>query len=276
MKYSYNKGGKSYGLVPGKGHPKSDDLDMRVKPGHVVPAEHAKEAMNLVAMMGYDPNVHVQMNQGGGLPIKISSGEYFLNEEQVSKMKKIGLNPELLSPNSPYNTTVNNTSMQKMNLGGRVKLTMPSQEDENNNQDGFQYYNGGDTNKEKEKGTYEAPGVNTPMQNKNQLNAKGWRGNEGYAANNATEQDVYNLGFRNLDEFRNFYTTNIDKNYDFRNNQFGPQHKNAYIQTQAWLAQNPDFYPGQITEKVPTIGLAAIPEKNKEFLVNKQINQLII
>jgi len=102
-------GGASYGVVPGNGHPKADDKIMNVGSGHVVPYENVDKAKALVAEMGYDPNVNVSMNQGGGhgADIRISSKEYFLNEQQVAELKARGIDPEHLSPNSPYNQRVN-------------------------------------------------------------------------------------------------------------------------------------------------------------------------
>lgn len=129
-KMAYRRGGQSYGEVPGIGHPKADDKNMIAGKGHVVPAENAHIAKEIVADMGYEPNVNVSMNQGGssGVPIKISSGEYFLNDEQVKEMKSKGMNPEMLSPNSPYNKTVG------MKNGGKIDMGLYNLMMNNNNQ----------------------------------------------------------------------------------------------------------------------------------------------
>lgn len=115
--------GASYGVVPGNGNPKSDDKTMIAGPGHIIPAENAHVAKKIVSALGYNPNVNVDMQQGlksGGpsIPIKISSKEYFMNNNQVDEMKnKFGIDPEVLSPNSDYNQRVNGgTSKQVENM----------------------------------------------------------------------------------------------------------------------------------------------------------------
>jgi len=140
-------GGASYGVVPGNGNPRADDKDMNVGPGHVVPAENTHLAKKVVKKLGYDPNVKVDMNQGNGMgaDIKISSKEYFLNDEQVERMKnELGLDPEILSPNSDYNQRVNGGStqdakdmiQQKLKSGGGIwgKMNKNQLQINNNNQ----------------------------------------------------------------------------------------------------------------------------------------------
>lgn len=111
--YKKMKGGSSYGVVPGNGNPKADDKLMIAGAGHVIPAENAHIAKKIVGALGYDPNAKVDMNQAAKTPgpsvaIKISSKEYFMNDDQVNEMKeKIGIDPEMLSPNSDYNQRVN-------------------------------------------------------------------------------------------------------------------------------------------------------------------------
>jgi hypothetical protein len=132
-------GGASYGVVPGNGHPKADDKIMNVGSGHVVPYENVDKAKALVAEMGYDPNVNVSMNQGGGhgADIRISSKEYFLNEQQVAELKARGIDPEHLSPNSPYNQRVDGGTTPE-NRAGEFKegggLSMYQLMMNNNNQ----------------------------------------------------------------------------------------------------------------------------------------------
>lgn len=117
------KGGASYGVVPGNGNPKADDKMMIAGAGHVIPAENAHIAKKIVSALGYDPNVNVDMNQGAkssgpSVAIKISSKEYFMNDDQVNEMKeKIGIDPEMLSPNSDYNQRVDGgTTKQVENM----------------------------------------------------------------------------------------------------------------------------------------------------------------
>jgi len=109
-----NQGGNSYGVVPGNGGPRADDKNMNAGPGHVVPAHNTHIAKKVVKALGYEPEVKVDMNQGKkfhgegqSVPIKISSKEYFLNDEQVSRMKsELNIDPEQLSPDSDYNQRV--------------------------------------------------------------------------------------------------------------------------------------------------------------------------
>lgn len=100
----------SYGTIPGNGHHKADDKIMNAGPGHVVPGENLHVAKRLVSDMGYDPEAKVDLNQGqgSGRNIKISSGEFFMNEQQVKELQDKGVNPESLSPNSKYNQSGNN------------------------------------------------------------------------------------------------------------------------------------------------------------------------
>lgn len=100
----------SYGTIPGNGHHKADDKIMNAGPGHVVPGENLHVAKRLISDMGYDPEASVDLNQGqgSGRNIKISSGEFFMNEQQVKELKDKGVNPESLSPNSKYNQSGNN------------------------------------------------------------------------------------------------------------------------------------------------------------------------
>jgi hypothetical protein len=98
-----------YGTVPGNGSPTADDKTMRIGRTHIVSAENAHIARRLLDVMGYDSNRKVSMNQGGadGREINISSKEVVLNEEQLKRLQnEFGIDPEMLSPNSPYNERI--------------------------------------------------------------------------------------------------------------------------------------------------------------------------
>ena len=118
-----NSGGNSYGVVPGNGGPRADDKNMNAGPGHVVPAHNTHIAKKVVKALGYEPEVKVDMNQGKkfhgegqSVPIKISSKEYFLNDEQVARMKsELNIDPEQLSPDSEYNQRVDGGSTKEVN-----------------------------------------------------------------------------------------------------------------------------------------------------------------
>jgi len=168
-------GGASYGVVPGNGNPRADDKSMNVGPGHVVPAQNTHLAKKVVKKLGYDPNVKVDMNQGNGMgaDIKISSKEYFLNDEQVSRMKnELGLDPEILSPNSDYNQRVQGGStqeasdmiQQKLKSGGGIYGMMnKNQLQINNNNQYPSYQDAGSTNQFQ---PYERPDLSSyPYQN---------------------------------------------------------------------------------------------------------------
>jgi len=139
---------ESYGEIPGKGSSTADDKTANLQEGWVADGEHAGMAKQLVASMGYDPNVKVEMNQGGP-PINISSHEYFLNEEQVAEAKARGFDLTQLSPDSEYNDKEGIMAAKK---GGKINLynmsfRTPSLQNQNNNQNGSNgqanYYHGG-------------------------------------------------------------------------------------------------------------------------------------
>jgi len=135
----------SYGVVPGNGNPKADDKKMNAGPGHVVPHENVDAAKKVVSALGYDPNQKVSMNQGGGsgMDINISSKEYFLNQEQVDRMQnELGIDPETLSPNSPYNKRVKGGTTKQVEDMVDQKLYGLMM---NNNNQYPSYQNGGGT-----------------------------------------------------------------------------------------------------------------------------------
>jgi hypothetical protein len=132
----HRNGGASYGTVPGNGDPKADDKIMNVGPGHVVPAENAHIAKKLLAILGYDPNAKVDMNQGNGqgVDIRISSKEVFLNDKQVDEIEAMGIDAEGLSPNSPYNQRVKGGTTKQVEDMVNDKLSMYDLMMNNNNQ----------------------------------------------------------------------------------------------------------------------------------------------
>jgi len=135
----------SYGVVPGNGNPKADDKQMNAGPGHVVPHENVESVKKIVAALGYNPNQKVSMNQGGGsgMDINISSKEYFLNQEQVDRMQnELGIDPETLSPNSPYNKRVKGGTTKQVEDMVDQKLYGLMM---NNNNQYPSYQNGGGT-----------------------------------------------------------------------------------------------------------------------------------
>ena len=145
-------GGNSYGVVPGNGGPRADDKNMNAGPGHVVPAHNTHIAKKVVKALGYEPDVKVDMNQGKkfhgenqSVPIKISSKEYFLNDEQVARMKsELNIDPETLSPDSDYNQRVDGGTTKQVNNMVDKKIGLYGLMNNNNNQYPA-YQNGGGT-----------------------------------------------------------------------------------------------------------------------------------
>ena len=97
-----------YGTIPGKGSPTADDKKVSVGSGWVVPKNMAGYAKSLLKLMGYNPNKKKKMNSNGpGENINISSGEVFLNDDQVKGIEEMGIDPRTLSPGSPHNAKYN-------------------------------------------------------------------------------------------------------------------------------------------------------------------------
>lgn len=88
------------GEIDGKGGPKSDSIKAKIKPGSfVVPAENAHIAKALRRkFLGGEKEA--KLNQGGGVPVKVSDGEELFSPEEVMLLKENGVNLDVLAPNA--------------------------------------------------------------------------------------------------------------------------------------------------------------------------------
>lgn len=124
---------EDYGTIPGKGSPTADDKKLNVGSGWVVPKKMAGYAKSLLGIMGYDPNKKKNMSSSGsGENINISSGEIFLNDDQVREIEQMGIDPRSLSPGSPHNEKYIPMGANAKK-GGKTKSLFPSLFNQNNN-----------------------------------------------------------------------------------------------------------------------------------------------
>jgi len=127
---------EDYGTIPGKGSPTADDKKLNVGSGWVVPKKMAGYAKSLLGIMGYDPNKKKNMSSSGsGENINISSGEIFLNDDQVREIEQMGIDPRSLSPGSPHNEKYIPMGANAKK-GGKTKSLFPSLFNQNNNLNG--------------------------------------------------------------------------------------------------------------------------------------------
>lgn len=108
---SYAKGGKvmkvpgysNGGVVVGPGTGKSDSVPANITAGStVVPVENVPLAAEVTKKVLKAPIKKANLNQSGGEPVLLSAGEIVLTKDQVDKLKKAGVNMNMLAPpNSP-------------------------------------------------------------------------------------------------------------------------------------------------------------------------------
>ena len=126
-----------YGEIPGNGSPTADDIKMAKESGWVIPGKLNEAGKSLLSMLGYDPNAKktVRRNKNDEDNINISSGEIFLNEDQVVEAENLGIDLREFSPGSPHNEGYSpHSGIYKK--GGRTKKKRsgyPSLFDQNNN-----------------------------------------------------------------------------------------------------------------------------------------------
>ncbi len=90
------------GEIKGKGGPKDDAIDAKVKAGSfVVPAENKPVAKAIgVNMLGHSPNQKAKLKQGGGADVKLSNDEYLFTPKEKNKLLNKGVDLNQLAPNS--------------------------------------------------------------------------------------------------------------------------------------------------------------------------------
>lgn len=107
----FSNGGK----IVGKGTGTSDSIKARIKDGNfVVPKVNAEDAKVLKKYL-IAPSVKkkANLNQEGGEPVKVSNGEFLLDEDDVSIFKSKGVNMNKLAPNADDKMGYDN--------GGKIK-----------------------------------------------------------------------------------------------------------------------------------------------------------
>ncbi len=109
------------GLIKGKGGPKDDAIDAKVKAGSfVVPAENvdkAKEIKKLI--MKHAPSLKkANLNQKGGTQVKLSNGEMLISPKEVEKIEdKLGEKVwDKLAPNAAKAEDLSEGEMEEMEL----------------------------------------------------------------------------------------------------------------------------------------------------------------
>lgn len=93
------------GVIKGAGTAKSDSINAKVKPEtFIVPAENSGIAKKIAEMyLGKSPDEAAKpakLNQGGGVPVKLSNGEYSFTPNEKNKLLGMGINLEALAPNA--------------------------------------------------------------------------------------------------------------------------------------------------------------------------------
>jgi hypothetical protein len=94
------KGYSNGGQVKGEGGPK-DDLEIATieEDSFIVPAENAKLAQGLRAkLLQTPPKKEANLNQKGGIKVKLSNGEHVFTPEEKQELLRRGVNVDLLAP----------------------------------------------------------------------------------------------------------------------------------------------------------------------------------
>jgi hypothetical protein len=92
-------GRKEGGPIVGPGTAKSDSIKADIKPGSfIIPAENAKSAERLRKLY-LKPTSKADLNQPGGVPVKVSNGEHEFSAEEVAILEGRGVNLDALAPN---------------------------------------------------------------------------------------------------------------------------------------------------------------------------------
>ena len=111
-------GQKDGGEVVGAGTSRSDSINAKVEKGaFVVPAENAGVAKQIrKEVLGENPNEIANLNQGGGVPVKLSDGEELFTKAEKEFLIKAGIDITKLAPNAK--TGVNKAAGGEVDDGG--------------------------------------------------------------------------------------------------------------------------------------------------------------
>lgn len=104
---TYKDGGK----IVGKGTGISDSIKAKIEPGSfIVPAKNADIAQEISEKVLKKAPKKAKLNQGGGVEVKVSNGEYQFTPEETAQLEAMGVNLNELAPDA-----------QTFNKGGKVK-----------------------------------------------------------------------------------------------------------------------------------------------------------
>lgn len=99
VKQMYSEGGE----IEGKGGPKDDKIEAKVKEGSfVVPAENAELAKGIRKLYLKAPIKKANLKQEEGEEVKLSNGEHLFTPEENEYLESIGINLEDLAPNAEH------------------------------------------------------------------------------------------------------------------------------------------------------------------------------
>jgi hypothetical protein len=91
------------GEIEGKGGPKDDKIEAKVKEGSfVVPAENAELAKGIRKLYLKAPIKKANLKQEEGEEVKLSNGEHLFTPEENEYLESIGINLEDLAPNAEH------------------------------------------------------------------------------------------------------------------------------------------------------------------------------
>jgi hypothetical protein len=109
-----SKGGK----VVGKGTGTSDGVAAKVRAGSfIVPAKNAEVAKDIKEkVLRKAPGKKAALNQGGGVDVKLSNGEYVFTPEEVNELASNGIDINALAPEAKNKLT------EYLKCGGKVNM----------------------------------------------------------------------------------------------------------------------------------------------------------
>ncbi len=90
------------GIIKGKGGPKEDKINAKIEGGSfIVPAENAHIAEDIrKKYLGKPPRTKANLNEKGGVSVKLSNGEHKFSKEEKEELLERGVDVNLLAPNA--------------------------------------------------------------------------------------------------------------------------------------------------------------------------------
>lgn len=105
------------GMITGKGTAKSDSIKAKVEEGSfIVPAENAHIAKELKEkVLRKVPTKKAHLNQGGGVDVMLSNGEYMFTPQEKAELEAEGIDLTKLAPNAKDDL------VNHLKCGGKIK-----------------------------------------------------------------------------------------------------------------------------------------------------------